>query len=307
MSCISTIRSTASRVTTNVLSGANRLASVVIPEPVQRRLTDFGNWLTGRIGPEQTPQVLHEIVEHVRTNYPPMQSFEVRESNSALRDFARVYTINGIEGYDARSFLQGAQQNITSVLRNNRRTKVKLIFKCYIEFLRTNEIKPPGFQSNIEVNLDGTDEEELYDTMVERVLENLATFIATESETRFHSAIRLELHTVNYNPLRGETWIPLPKELANKKAIINIQNFKDNKCFLWCVLRALNPKNDNAVRVDKELKSKENTLNMEGIEYPVTLKDLNKFEKQNPTISITVLGYEEKSVHPLRNSGNTDR
>ena len=46
---------------------------------------------------------------------------------------------------------------------------------------------------------------------------------------------------------------------------------------------------------------------MEGIEYPVSLKDLNKFEKQNPSISITVLGYEGKSVYPLRNSDNTDR
>ena len=52
---------------------------------------------------------------------------------------------------------------------------------------------------------------------------------------------------------------------------------------------------------------KENTLNMEGIDYPVSLKDLNKFEKQNPTISITVLGYERKSVYPLRISTNTDR
>ena len=52
---------------------------------------------------------------------------------------------------------------------------------------------------------------------------------------------------------------------------------------------------------------KENTLNMEGIDYPVSLKDLNKFEKQNPTISITVLGYERKGIYPLRNSINTDR
>ena len=82
---------------------------------------------------------------------------------------------------------------------------------------------------------------------------------------------------------------------------------KDNKCFLWCVLRALNPTKDHPERVDKELKPKENILNMEGIEYPVSLKDLNKFEKQNPTISITVFGYEGKSVYPLRNSDNTDR
>ena len=76
---------------------------------------------------------------------------------------------------------------------------------------------------------------------------------------------------------------------------------------MWCVLRALNPKDDNAVRVDKELIGKKNTLNMEGIEYPVSLKGLNNFEKQNPTISITVFGYEGKSVYPLRNSDNTDR
>ena len=95
---------------------------------------------------------------------------------------------------------------------------------------------------------------------------------------RLYSIIQLELHTVRYNPLRGETYIPLPKELADKKAIINVKN-KDNKCFLWCVLRALNPKDDHPERVDKGLKSRENTLNMEGIEYPVSLKDRNKCRK----------------------------
>ena len=172
--------------------------------------------------------------------------------------------------------------------------------------LKTNEIKPADFHSGNEVNLDGTDEKNLYDTMLERILEKIATFLATESEITFYSVIKLELHTVSYKPLRGETRIPLPKELADKKAIINMQN-KDNKCFLWCVLRALNPKDDHPERLDKELMGKENTLNMEGIDYPVSLKDLNKFEKQNPNITITVFRYERKSVYPLRNSANTDR
>ena len=112
------------------------------------------------------------------------------------------------------------------------------------------------------------DEIGLYDTMVERMIEKMATFQSMGSRWRLYSITKLELHTVRYNPLRGETYIPLPKELADKKAIINVQN-KVNKCFLWCVLRALNPKDNNAVRVDKELIGKENTLNMEGIEYPV--------------------------------------
>ena len=175
-----------------------------------------------------------------------------------------------------------------------------------MEFLTTNEIKPTDFHSNIEVNLDGTDEKELYDTMWERILEKIATFLATKSDVRFHNVIKFELHTVSYKLLRGKTWIPLPKELADEKAIINMQN-KDNKCFLWCVLRYLYPDNKNPQRLDKKLMAKENTLNMEGIDYPVSLKDINKYEKQNPTISITVLRYEGKSVYPLRNSTNTDR
>ena len=130
-------------------------------------------------------------------------------------------------------------------------------------------IAPTDFHSNIEVNLDGTNEEELYDTMVERIIEKMATFQSMGSGWRFHGVIKLELHTANYNPLRGETWVPLPKGLSDKKAIINVKN-KDNKCFLWCVLRALNPKEHNQQIIDKKLKEKENTLNMEGIEYPVS-------------------------------------
>ena len=69
------------------------------------------------------------------------------------------------------SFLDGARENMIRVLRDNRNTKVKLILKCYREFLTPNEIKPADFHSNTEVYLDGTNEKELYDTMVERILE----------------------------------------------------------------------------------------------------------------------------------------
>ena len=108
MSWFNRTRSTASRAASNVLYGTRRLASSVIPELVQRRVTEFGNWLTGRVGPDQTPQFLNKIVEHVRANYPPRRLFEVVESNSALREFTRVYAIDGIEGYDAQRFVQDA-------------------------------------------------------------------------------------------------------------------------------------------------------------------------------------------------------
>ena len=189
MSWFNRIRSTASRTASNVLSGVRRLASSVIPESVQRRVIDFGIWLTGCVGSDQTLQVLNEIVEHVRMNYPPRRSFEVGESDSALREFIRVYTIDGVDGYDARRFLRDARQNITNVLRNNRKTKVKLFSKCNMERQTNSEmvIHPATFHSDIEVNLDGTDEKELYDTMVERMIEKMAIFQSVGSGWRLRS------------------------------------------------------------------------------------------------------------------------
>ena len=87
--------------------------------------------------------------------------------------------------------------------------------------------------------------------MAERVLEAMATFQRDGSNWTFKSIICLEIHTVAYEPLKGNSYIPLPLKLAQKKAIINMQN-EDNKCFTWSVLRALNPKEENAVRIDKE-------------------------------------------------------
>ena len=115
----------------------------------------------------------------------------------------------------------------------------------------------------------------------------------------------LTLHTAKWDPLNAGSYIDLPANLKNKKAIINMKN-KDDKCFLWCVLRALNPVEKNKERVDKDLISKQDTLNMTGIKYPVSFRDIDRFESLNPNISITVLGYnQDERVYPLKVSNFT--
>ena len=75
---------------------------------------------------------------------------------------------------------------------------------------------------------------------------------------------------------------------------------------MWSVLRALYPKDTNPDRIDKDLKSKEDTLNMKGIRYPVNFRDIDRFESQNPEISITILGYnKDERVYPLKISKYT--
>ena len=237
------------------------------------------------------------------------RSFELKESKSALRKFTMQYTIEGRAGYDPESFMADVKRSVINFLRNNRRTKIKLIMRCNMEKnnFSTGEVivNKTSFHSKPEVNLEGTDVDDLYNTMVDRVLEAMATFQRDGSNWTFKSIICLEIHTVAYEPLKGNSYIPLPPKLAQKKAIINMKN-EDDKCFTWSVLRALNPREDHAERIDKDLNKKEDSLNMTGIVYPVQLNAIDKFERQNPTISINVFGYEE-SVCTLRVSKCEDR
>ena len=76
--------------------------------------------------------------------------------------------------------------------------------------------------------------------MKETVLETIAKCQRQGSNWRFHSILSLDLHTVKYVPLGGSSYIPLPKFLAAKKAIINFKN-EDDECFKWAITRALNP------------------------------------------------------------------
>ena len=253
-----------------------------------------------------------------------LKKFIPRKSQSTLKEFAIVYTIGltgpleilykfgcpDFWGYDAYTFLRTARITLVPLLKKIKGIKVKLDFHCNMQ-RNTDEgliVMPFQFHSDIELNLGATDEEELYEKMIDRIEEKIENLEAVASGWRFHSVIGLEMHTVVYKPLGGGSYIKLPKEIATKKAVVNMKNTKDDQCFLWCVLRALNPVENNKDRIDVTLKSKIDTVNMGDIRYPVTLKDASKFEKLNPDIAVSVYAYDENySVGPLQVSQHVDR
>ena len=57
---------------------------------------------------------------------------------------------------------------------------------------------------------------------------------------------------VEYSPVGGSSYIPLPERLRGKMAIINMKN-EDSECFKWSVTRALNPVEEHQDRISKEL------------------------------------------------------
>ena len=102
-------------------------------------------------------------------------------------------------------------------------------------------------------------------------------------------------NAARYEPFRGGSYFPLPKQLQNKKAIINIQN-RDNQCLRWAIRAALflAAKGKKVERTSSY--PTEDSLNFTGIDFPTPVSQIDKLEKQNPNLAINVFGWENEHV-----------
>jgi len=268
------------------------LPKFIAKPTLKNKFIEWVTWLMKYI-PQKT--IFDNVLNKLKSFYKK-DVFELKESKSALNHFTTQYILQGKYGYDPLTFLKIVEPDVARLLTDNRNTKVKMLLKCLMakSDLKTGEeiIKDATFHSDVDVNLEATDANELYNTMSGVVLERLATFQKRGSNWRFKSINNLEVHTVKYEPLGGSSYIKLPDKLAKKYAIVNPKN-DDNKCFKWVVTRALNPVEKNPDRITKDLRKQAENMNWKDIEFPVTLKDIDKFEKQNPDISVNVFGYEK--------------
>ena len=103
------------------------------------------------------------------------------------------------------------------------------------------------------------------------------------------------INVAQYQPLRGRTYMPLPKKLQNKKAIINVQN-RDNHCLRWALRAALFPAPRGANVARTSSYPTEDGLNFTGIDFPTPVWQIDKLERQNQNLAINVFGWENEQV-----------
>ena len=281
----------------------------VLGNKIKAETNSFADWIVGYV-PEPVKKEVNKKVEalksHVNSIFNKFYKHKptIRESKSAIKGFAKQYVVDGVVGADAATFLNTVKSGVVNLIGNNRQTKVNMVLSCEMEKvdLKSGEVvnTTAPFVSKTEVVLEGTDVNELYNRASDKMLESMAAFQMRGSNWRLKAVHRLEINTVVYTPLKGKSYIPLPAELAAKKAIVNLQN-KDNECFKWCVARALNPVENSAERITKELREQAEQLNWGGIEFPVAVEEnvIRKFERNNK-IGINIFGYEKKEgTYPL--------
>ena len=90
----------------------------------------------------------------------------------------------------------------------------------------------------------------------------------------------------------------LPAELRSaRKELINLKN-NDQKYFLYCHVRHINPVKIHPERIKKEDKNLVKDLDYDGVEFPLQEKYFDKIEVKN-NICINVFGYENGLTFPI--------
>ncbi|CAH3178524.1 unnamed protein product [Porites lobata] len=231
----------------------------------------------------------------------------LEKEKSALEGFANKYTIQGIPGLIPMDFFEEINETLIDFFTYHRNIKFRLLLVCIME--KQNIQQNVGvigleegkayFSSGTLYNLKSTNVDKLIKLCYERIEGHIEVYTEKGSGWYFKEVDKVEIHTVEFNPAKGSSYINLPDWIKNKKAIVNIQN-KDDKCFLWCILRYLHPKETHEEKI-KDLEKYEFSLKTKGITFPMKLKDISKFEKLNPELpGINVFSDDNMIIYPLR-------
>ena len=146
--------------------------------------------------------------------------------------------------------------------------------------------------NNVEIMIGSeTDEviKNLFESFLQKYQEGLeesmrgSEFVYDSADVLYHNLNKVRLS-------RGGSYIDSPKWLKNKKATINPQNKKDDKCFRYALTVALNDEliKNNLERVSK-IKPFIDQYNWNDIDFSSQGKDWKKFESSNKSIALNIL------------------
>ncbi|XP_024888609.1 uncharacterized protein LOC112465332 [Temnothorax curvispinosus] len=192
-------------------------------------------------------------------------------------------------------FLDDVKGTVLEKVRDNmtkhRCLKVNVIFNG--EFVA--DVK--SIATRNEQLVPGSDLSEWYDRHVrDAILTRLEEFQERDSGWALSRILNLIVNVNKCNPMHVGCWMKIPLDVRLKKAVVNVPSEHD-ACFARAVVAALYPAERHAERCGS-YPDYATVLNLDGIDFPIDLKKIGKFERQND-VSIDVFttreGIEKKA------------
>ena len=121
------------------------------------------------------------------------------------------------------------------------------------------------------------------DQVVDRMIDNMKFEIEIPALPNnrfvFDQFLYLDVNFHQLNLRRGSSYLPLSDWLVRKKAIINPHN-NDEECIKWAVIAVENVGMTNPQAVSNLRRFTDN-YDWSGLKFPVSTKDVGKFETKN--------------------------
>ena len=167
---------------------------------------------------------------------------------------------------------------------------MRIIFVSFTDADETREMHTKSDNITIMSGIETEDViNELFNTFCKRYQEGLESKMKGSSFT-FERVDLLEYHLHKISLNRGSSYIDSPEWIKNKGVTINPKNIKDNNCFQYAIIAALNYQNiDHHPERTSKLEPFINNYNWKDIKFPSHSKDWRKFECNNKTIALNIL------------------
>jgi len=255
-------------------------------------------------------RLLLSLVANQDLTNPPPYILLRKAGNGAFADYGAVLPMNNRFEADALAFLNAMTPNTVAMIEKDLNKlgglKFTLTLAAVLEKLKSgaDENEEPDvittigfFRSNAETILNsGAVMPKLAEARA-KIMKSLEQFTNEGSGWRLKRCEDLLLGIVWYKPFRGRSYIKTPAYIP-PRTVINVKNY-DNRCFEWAILSALHPV-AHGQHPDRpgSYQAHLGELNFTGINFPVKVSDIAKFERQNSALSVNVFGWKA-GLYPL--------
>ena len=220
------------------------------------------------------------------------------QNNRAFKHAMVTYIIKPIESnkYNYEQFINDMKYNAKKALTKEimKKRGIRAQFTILANFYHSTDpeqkLEEKNFNSSCTVIVNTTEVKEQIESFAGELMVQIQEFQGNRSGWVFHSIRFLEINIYKYRALKGSSYIELPKFIQNKKACLNVKN-SDEKCFLYSVILHYNPNITHIERGESVFKKYIDQYDSTGINYPMSLNQISKFEKQNNK-TINVYSYE---------------
>ena len=163
-------------------------------------------------------------------------------------------------------FIVNVKPKVLKLIRG-KENPIKIKFRFLCNFAKENpatgqiDTNSGIFSNKPLIVSESTNLSELYNTLTEQFLKSIENFQNQSSGWQFHEVESFSINIDPYTPTSGSSYIPLPKFLADKKAIINVINKDDNECFKWAVTSAVYPQKGHPERLNTRMRENSKKFN----------------------------------------------